>query len=127
MKLEEKEILYKDLSYKITGLAIKVYNELGYGFLEKVYKNALMVLFNQEGIKAQQQKSIPVYFREQIIGEYFADILIEDKIVLEIRTGEGLSSAHYAQLLNYLKATSLRLGILINVGPNRLTYKRIVK
>ena len=99
MSVNEKEILYKDLSYKITGSALEVYNELGYGFLEKVYENALMVLFREKGIKAEQQKALPVYFREQTIGEYFCDILVEDTIILEIKTMEAFSKAHYAQLL----------------------------
>ena len=127
MSVEEKEILYKELSYKITGLSLEVYNELGFGFLEKVYENALMILFRENGIKAEQQKSLPVYFKEHLIGEYFSDILVEDKIILEVKTIEAFSSAHYAQLLNYLKVTQLRLGILLNFGPNRLSYKRIIK
>ena len=85
MGTNEDKILYKDLSYKIVGLAMQVYNKLGYGFLEKVYENALMVLLRREGIKAEQQTPGTVYFEGQAVGDYYADILVENKIILEFQ------------------------------------------
>ncbi len=127
MNTNENEILYKDLSYKIVGLAMKVHSKLGYGFLEKVYENALMVLFRREGIEAKQQVPITVNFEEEVVGNYYADILVEDKVILEIKSVENIIDAHIAQTLNYLKATGLRLAIILNFSKEKLEYKRIVK
>jgi hypothetical protein len=104
------KIIHKELSYKIVGLAMQVHTELGFGFLEKVYENSLMILLRENGIKAEQQVPIKVYFQGQIVGEYVADIL--DK--------------HKVQTLNYLKATNLKLGILLNFGKQKLEYERLV-
>lgn len=123
----KKKILYKELSYKIIGLAMEVYNKLGYGFLEKVYENALMILFKREGIKAEQQISIKVYFEGKIVGDYVADILIENKIILELKSVERIINAHKAQVLNYLTATKVHLGIIFNFGKDELTFERFVK
>jgi len=126
MDTNEDEILYKDLSYKIVGLAMRVHRKLGYGFLEKVYENALMVLFRREGIEAKQQAPITVYFEEEVVGNYYADILVEDKVILEMKSVEKIIDAHIAQTLNYLKATGLRLAIILNFSKEKLEYKRIV-
>ena len=127
MDTNENEILYKDLSYKIVGLAMRVHSKLGNGFLEKVYENALMVLFRREGIEAKQQAPITVYFEEEVVGNYYADILVENRVILEIKSVEKIIDAHIAQTLNYLKATSLRLAIILNFSREKLEYKRIVK
>ena len=126
MNTNEKEILYKDLSYRIIGLAIEVHNKLGYGFLEKVYENALMILFGREGINAKQQAPITVYFEGEVAGEYFADILVEDEIILELKALERIADVHKAQALNYLKETGLLLAIIINFGKKKLEYERLV-
>ena len=123
--LEEK-ILYKDLSYKIVGLAMQVHTELGYGFLEKVYENALMVMFEENGIRAQQQLPINVGFHGRIVGDYFADILVEDSIILELKAQDRIAEIHKAQTLNYLKATRFKLALLINFGKHRLEHDRLV-
>ncbi|NLW82980.1 MAG: GxxExxY protein [Phycisphaerae bacterium] len=125
--MDQKELIHKELVYQIVGCAMKVHRELGYGFLEKVYENSLMLLLNKENIPARQQCPVPVRFEDKIVGEYFADILIEDKILIEIKTVEKVINVHYAQLLNYLKATGIRLGLLINFGPRKLEYERIIK
>ena len=127
MDTNENEILYKDLSYKIVGLAMRVHSKLGNGFLEKVYENALMVLFRREGIEAKQQAPITVYFEEEVVGNYYADILVENRVILEIKSVEKIIDAHIAQSLNYLKATSLRLAIILNFSKEKLEYKRIIK
>ena len=127
MDTKKSEILYKDLSYKIVGLAMEVHSKLGYGFLEKVYENAMMVLFRQEGMRAKQQAPITVYFKGEAVGEYYADILVEDKIILEVKSVEKIIDKHRAQTLNYLKATGLRLSIILNFGKKKIEYERIVK
>ena len=117
MTANEEKILYKDLSYKIIGLAMEVHGKLGHGFLEKVYENAMMVLLRREGIHSKQQAPITVYFDGEVVGDYYADILVEDKII----------DAHRAQTLNYLKATGMRLAILLNFGKERLKHERFVR
>jgi len=125
--MEQVELIHKKLVYQVVGCAMKVHRELGYGFLEKVYENSLMHLFEKENIDAKQQYPVPVYFEGKMVGEYFADILIEGKILLELKTVEKIANVHYAQLLNYLKATGIRLGLLLNFGPRKLEYERLVK
>lgn len=105
---------------------MQVHTELGYGFLEKVYENALMILLRENGLKAEQQSPIKVYFHGQIVGDYFADILVEDCIILELKAKENLAKAHQAQTINYLKATNLKLAILLNFGKSSLERERIV-
>jgi GxxExxY protein len=122
----EEKNLYKDLSYKVVGLAMQVHTELGYGFLEKVYENALMILLRENGVKAEQQIPIKVYFHSQIVGEYISDILVEDCIILELKAQDRIVESHKAQTLNYLKATGLKLAILVNFGKHRLEYERLV-
>ena len=120
------EFYHKDLSYKIVGLAMDVHRKLGAGFLEKVYENALMILLRRENIKAVQQFPIKVYFEDEIVGEYIADILIEESIILELKAVETLSGVHRAQTVNYLKATKLKVAYLINFGKQSLEYERFV-
>jgi len=119
-------ILYKDFSYQIIGLAMEVHRKLGYGFLEKVYENSLMILFRREGIRSEQQYPIEVYFEKEIVGNYIADILIEDKIIIELKCVEKINSIHKAQALNYLKATRMRLAIILNFAKEKLQYQRLV-
>ncbi|MBK9155009.1 MAG: GxxExxY protein [Chloracidobacterium sp.] len=123
----EDRVLYKDLSYKIVGLAMQVHTELGFGFLEKVYENALMVLFEENGIGAVQQVPILVPFHGKIVGEYVADIVVEGSVILELKALDRIAEIHKAQTLNYLKATSFRLALLLNFGKHRLEYERLVR
>jgi GxxExxY protein len=126
MKLNDDKVLHKELSYKIIGLAMKIHNELGGGFLEKVYENAMIVLLNKEGIVAKQQVSTPIYFEGQLIGDYYADIIVEDKIILELKAVECITDVHRAQALNYLKATKLKLAIIVNFSRPKLQMERVV-
>ena len=105
---------------------MEAHSKLGYGFLEKVYENAMMVLLRREGIHAKQQAPITVYFDGEVVGDYYADILVEDKIILELKAIEKIIDVHRAQTLNYLKATGLQLAILLNFGKERLKYERLV-
>jgi len=120
------ELVYPDLSYKIVGLAMEVHTKLGYGFLEKVYENALMLLLKKENIIAEQQCSIPVHFEEQVVGHYVCDILVENKIILELKTVDKVTDVHKAQVMNYLKATGIKLGIILNFKNRSLEQLRIV-
>ena len=126
MVTNDKDIIYKELSYKIIGLAMEVHKELGFGFLEKVYENSLVFLLKREGLKAEQQAPIKVHFKEQVVGEYFADILVEDSVILELKIVTQISDIHKAQALNYLKSTGLRLAIILNFGKSKLEYERLV-
>jgi GxxExxY protein len=108
---------HRDLTEKIIMAFYNVYNALGYGFLEKVYENALMIELKRIGLSVKAQWPIHVYYAEKIVGEYFSDILVEDSIIVEIKAVKALSSEHEAQLLNYLKATQIEVGLLVNFGP----------
>lgn len=125
MFTNQEKILYKDLSYRIIGLAMRVHRELGPGFLEKVYENSMMVLFRKEKIPAVQQVSINVSFESEIVGHYVADILVDEKIILELKCVKMIENAHRAQVLNYLKATGKRLAIILNFAGKKLEYERL--
>lgn len=105
---------------------MQVHRELGYGFLEKVYENSLMILLRENGIKAAQQVPIKVHFNGQIVGDYMADVLVENSIILELKVIEKNSKFQIAQAINYLKATNLKLASLINFGKSSLEHERIV-
>jgi len=123
---EDKNIIHKELSYKIIELALEVHNELGCGFLEKVYENALMILLGRESIPARQQAPVEVYFQNKVVGQYFADILVDNKIILELKTVDAISDVHKAHVLNYLRATGIKLGLIMNFAKPRFEYKRLV-
>ena len=108
---------YEDLTHKIIDAFYKVYNTLGYGFLEKVYENALLIELKKIGLNAKPQAKIRVDYDNQIVGEYYIDILIEDCIIVEIKASKSIAKEHEAQLLNYLKASHLEVGLLLNFGP----------
>lgn len=120
------KVLYPELSYKIIGLAMNVHKTLGCGFLEKVYENALMVLLRKEKIIAQQQVPIKVYFEGEIVGEYIADLLVDGKIILELKAVDKLTNVHRAQVINYLKATNIHLALLLNFGARSLEHERVL-
>ena len=122
----EEKFVHGDLAFKIVGIAMEVHRELGYGFLEKVYENALMIAFRLAGIKAEQQVPIKVYFKGEIVGEYIADILVEEKIILELKAQDRINDLHRAQTLNYLKATGMRLALILNFGKESLQRERLV-
>jgi GxxExxY protein len=109
-------MLYKDLTEKIIRLFYSTYNDLGYGFREKVYENALAIELQANGLTVAQQHPINVYFRGQVVGEYFADLLVNGIVILEIKAARGLTLDHEAQLLSYLKATEAEVGMLLNFG-----------
>ncbi|HQU37096.1 MAG: hypothetical protein CNIPEHKO_03376 [Anaerolineales bacterium] len=112
------DLKHRDITDKILHAFFKVvYPQLGYGFLEKVYENAMVIALTAMGLKVQQQVKISVYFQEQIVGEYFADLLVEDVVIVELKAASRLLLEHEAQLLNYLRATPYEVGLLLNFGP----------
>ena len=119
-------IMYKDESYEIVGAAIEVWRKLGYGFLEKVYENSLAVELEKRAIHFEQQKPIKVHYEGRIVGDYIADIIVDEKILLELKSAQAISDSFVAQTLNYLKATGIRLGIILNFGPEKMESKRVI-
>lgn len=124
--MDTDKILYPEITEKIIKGFYNVYNTLGYGFLEKVYENALMIELNKLGLHAEQQKKIEVFYDEQKVGEYYADIMVNDLIILELKAAESITPEHEAQLINYLKATKIEVGLLFNFGPKPQFIRRIL-
>jgi len=121
------KLLYRDLSYQVIGAAMEVHKNLGSGFLEAVYEQALAYEFDLQGIRYKEQHPLPVDYKGIRVGDYFADFVVEDKIVVEIKSISKLNSSHEAQAHHYLASTGLELAILINFGAQSLEYKRIVR
>ncbi len=115
-----------DITYAINGAVFEVNNILGPGFLEKVYENALLVELKGRGLKAMNQVLIKVSYKGEVVGDYTADLLIEDEVIVELKTVENLDRSHEAQLLNYLKATGLHVGLLVNFKHKKADIKRMV-
>ena len=107
-----------DLTQKIIGCAFKVHNSLGSGFLEKVYENALRKELLKHGLDVKQQEPIRVYYEDEIVGEYFADLWVEDRIIIELKAVQKLNKEHEVQLVNYLTATGVDTGLLLNFGSS---------
>ena len=115
-----------DITYKINGAVFEVNRELGPGFLEKVYENALLIELKERELKAEKQVPIKVEYKGKIVGEYFADIVVENQIIIELKAVELLQKIHEAQLLNYLKATGYKIGLLVNFTHPKAEIKRFV-
>ena len=118
-------MLHQEITEKIIGCCFDVINELGSGFLESVYEKSLVVVLQEKGLKVVSQASISVEFRGQVVGEFFADILVEDKIVVELKAVKKIAPEHLAQVINYLKATGFETGLLVNFGCQKLEYRRL--
>lgn len=118
---------YKDLTEKIIGCAYKVYNTLGFGFLESVYENALTIELQKTGLKVEKQKQIKVFYEGEVVGNFRADIIVNDLIVLELKSVESILKEFEVQLVNYLVATIKPVGLLLNFGPKKVEVKRKVR
>ena len=116
---------HQELSEKIIKAFYDVYNRLGYGFLEQVYENAMVIELRSMGLKVEQQMPIKVRYRGEVVGEYFADLVVEDKIIVELKAVSTFQSSHEAQLLNYLKATHYEVGLLLNFGPSPTKKRKV--
>ena len=120
-----KEFLHTNLTDKIIKCFYTVYNTLGFGFLEKVYENAMIIELQKAGMRAEKQKPIKVNYENKLVGEYFADIVVEDSIILELKAAEYIVEEHELQLVNYLKATELEIGLLLNFGKTPEIKRKI--
>ena len=118
-------MLHENITKKIIEAYYKVYNSLGYGFLEKVYENALKIELKRTNLRVDQQKNVKVFYNEFEVGDYFTDLIVEDLVIVELKVAESLCEEHEAQLINYLKATNLEVGLLLNFGK-KAEFKRKV-
>ncbi len=117
---------YSDITDLIIKAYYKVYNKLGYGFLEKVYENAMMIELLSFNLICQRQQPISVYYNGMIIGEYFADIVVNDVVIIELKAAESLCPEHECQLINYLKATNIEVGLLLNFGKKPEIKRKVL-
>ena len=125
--MEENNILYKDECYRIIGACMEVHKELGPGFLEPVYQEALSLEFYEQGIPFEKEKDIHILYKGRTLDKYYkADFLCFNNIIVEIKAISEITNDHLSQLLNYLKATNLRVGLLVNFGSPSLFYKRVI-
>lgn len=123
-KFPSEMFKHKDLTEKIIGAFYDVYNKLGYGFLEDIYCKALVIELKKYGFLAVPEYAIEVFYEGHLVGKYFADIVVNDLIILELKSAKTLIAEHEAQLLNYLKATPYEVGLLLNFGPKPETKRR---
>ena len=121
------EVLYKHLSFAVVGAAMEVHRVLGSGFLESVYQIALEKELTLRGIPFKHQVELPVTYKEEMVGVYKADLVVDEKMIVEIKSVSRLNSAHDAQAIHYLTATGLELALLLNFGGGSLAYRRVVK
>ncbi|MGZ4033756.1 MAG: GxxExxY protein [Bacteroidia bacterium] len=119
------DLINGDITDKIIKAFYNVYNTLGYGFLERVYENALFNELTDMGLNCERQKPIDVFYKEEKVGSYFADIIVEDKIILELKAAAGIAEEHEFQLINYLKATEIEIGLLLNFGKKPQFKRKI--
>jgi len=122
----ETELLYSDLTYKVIGAAMEVHKNLGAGFLESVYEEALAYEFELQNILYERQKNIAVYYKNKKVKQFISDFMVDEKVVVEIKAIKNITDIERAQLINYLKATGLKVGMLFNFGADSLEYKRFV-
>ena len=125
--MAEADLLYSGLTGKIIGAAMEVHSNLGSGFLESVYEEALTVELDLCGIKYERQKAIDVFYKNRRLKQFFCDFLVEEKVLIELKALGQLTTTEHAQTLNYLKATGLKVGLLINFGAKSLKFKRFIK
>jgi len=126
MNADKRRLVLDATTRKIVGAAFNVSNTLGVGFLEKVYENALANEVRKAGLRVEQQRSIQVRYDGVVVGDYTADLLVEESILVELKVAKALDDIHFAQCMNYLRATELRICLLINFGTSRVQIKRLV-
>ena len=122
----EKEFLYKELTGEVIDSAYNVHNTLGCGLLEKVYENSLARELELRGRKVSLQKEFKVIYRKKEVGIYYADLVVDDKVIVEVKAVEKIDDIHRAQLLNYLRISGLRVGLIINFAKPKLKYERFI-
>jgi GxxExxY protein len=115
---------FEDITHEIIGAAYKIFKVLGFGFLESVYKRAMMMELGKRGLKAEEEKALKVYYEDQVVGEFFVDLFVQDEIVVELKSVQALAKEHEVQLVNYLNGLRKEVGLLINFGPSGVQVKR---
>ena len=125
MNTDKSGLIEEALSESVIGAFYEVYSELGCGFLEQVYENALAIALRERGITVVPQAAIDVYYKGQRVGEYRADLLVPERLIIEIKAASTPTSSHEAQLINYLRATGIRVGLLLNFGPKPEFRRRV--
>ena len=118
---------YKDVTETVIGCAYNVYNKMGFGFLESVYEKCLLIELRKAGLDMESQKPITVYYDDEIVGEFVADIIVNDTIILELKSVRRVIKAHEVQLVNYLVATGKPVGLILNFGERKVEVKRKIK
>jgi len=121
-----ENLKHSEITGKVIKAFYKVYNTLGYGFLEKVYENAMLIELKKMGLKCSNQMPVIVYYDDLIVGDFVADILVEELVIVELKAIEALAPIHETKLVNYLKATELEVGLLLNFGPKPVFKRRIL-
>ena len=124
--MKTKKLIEKELVYEINGCVFEVYKELGHGFLEKVYENGLIIELEEKGLTVERQKQLKVAYKGHVIGEYIADLIVNGKVLIELKAQNSLLKIHEAQILNYLKATGIRIGLLVNFAYPKASVKRFI-
>ncbi len=127
MNTDGEELIYKAESQQIVGAAMEVINEIGHGFYEKPYENALVVEFRLRGIPSWQQKQFDILYKTEKVGEYVPDLIVFEKIVIDTKVIERITDREIGQMMNYLKITNLRLGYILNFKNPKLEWKRVVR
>lgn len=125
MNADQRGLKHSELTDVILKVFFEVYNEQGYGYLESVYEKAMAIALQQEGLMVRRQVPITVHFRGHVVGEFIADLLVDDRVLLELKAARALDSAHEAQTLNYLRATPIEVALLLNFGP-KPEFRRFV-
>ena len=118
---------HNDVTHKIIGCAYRVFNQLGFGFLESVYRKAMVIELGKAGLKVEEEKPITVYYDEYVVGKFSADLYVEDIVVVELKSVQNMVKDHEVQLVNYLKGIKKDIGLLINFGPSGVDVKRKYK
>ena len=114
----------EEITHKIIGCAYKVFNQLGFGFLEIVYKKAMIIELGKDGLRVEPEKPLKVYYDEEVVGEFYVDLFVEDEIITELKSVKNLAKEHEVQLVNYLNGLNKEIGLLINFGPSGVEVKR---
>jgi GxxExxY protein len=124
---QDTELRHQAITRSVIGCAFEVINELGAGFLESVYERALLLALRQKGLSAVPRHPVTVMFRGECVGDFYADLFVEEKVIVELKAVKAIAPEHQAQIINYLNATGIEVGLLINFGNPRLEYKRFTR
>src|SRR5260221_11220086 len=126
MEKQDSNLLHSEVTEKILGVYYDVYNEIGHGFLESVYNNCMFLALTKVGMSVRREVPVPVYFRGQDVGQFKADLIVDSYVLIELKAVQNLDRSHEAQVINYLPATGLQVGLLLNFAPPNPQFRRIV-